>query len=428
MTKDYKIIFSTSDNKKREVSMHVPEEVGTYKAVFSLSNNVAITASGNIIVDGTERTYNLKFKLSNGNVINAGNFKTKGYVPYVFTVSGAPHNYAVCLSVTAGSVPATVTFAGITKTAPANATTIISFTDSDTSVTAGEVEVRNSISCGCGAFSYEDGEKSHDYRWDAIKSVISFDSEWTELDYYLLYKAALTSPLPPIPDKITDIGNYAFNGVTGLSGNLISAITISNTQVTEIGDFAFTGSDVGKQFNMPSTLKIIGESAFQACSNLNFFTIPDSVTSVGESCFASSGISLVTIGSGVTELPDSLFFNCQNLQSNDARKIEIPSQIKRIGTRCFGACTNEHFSSIEVPSSVEILGDSCFAGCTSLAKVVLNPGLQSIESNVFNNNSPSLRLIFNGTKAQWNAITKADGWTASSGATAVECTDGTIIL
>ena len=82
----------------------------------------------------------------------------------------------------------------------------------------------------------------------------------------------------------------------------------------------------------------------------------------------------------------------------------------------------------EVPSSVEILGQSCFAGCTSLAKVVLNPGLQSIEQNVFNSNSPSLRLIFNGTKAQWNAITKADNWTASSGATAVECTDGTIIL
>ena len=427
MTKDYKIIFSTSDNKQREVSMHVPEEIGTYKAVFSLSNNVAITASGNIIVDATERTYNLKFKLSNGNVINAGNFKTKGYVPYVFTVSGAPHNYAVCLSVTAGSVPATVTFAGITKTAPANATTTISFTNSDTSVTAGEVEVRNSLYCGCGAFSYEDGGKSHDYRWDAIKSVISFDSEWTELGSYLLYGAALTSPLPSIPDQITEIGNYAFNGVTGLCESDFptrSTITLSNTQVTRIGDFAFTGSDVGGLgFEMPSTLKIIGDSAFQACENLVIFSVPDSVTSMGESCFASSGITSPSIGSGVTELPDSLFFNCQNLQS-----VKIPSQITRIGQSCFFGCTDELFSSIEVPSSVKSLGQSCFAGCTSLAKVVLNPGLQSIESNVFNNNSPSLGLIFNGTKAQWNAITKADNWTTSSGATAVECTDGTIIL
>lgn len=423
MTKDYKIIFSTSDNKQREVSMHVPEEIGTYKAVFSLSNNVAITASGNIIVDATERTYNLKFKLSNGNVINAGNFKTKGYVPYVFTVSGAPHNYAVCLSVTAGSVPATVTFAGITKTAPANATTTISFTNSDTSVTAGEVEVRNSISCSCGAFSYEDGGKSHDYRWDAIKSVISFDSEWTELSYYLLYKAALTSPLPPIPDKITEIGNYAFNSVKGLSGNPLSTITLSNTQVTRIGGYAFASSDVGKLFNMPSTLKTIDANAFYGCSNLISFTIPDSVTSLGESCFASSGIQLVTIGGGVTELPNYLFQMCNNLQS-----VEIPSQIKRIGSFCFMNCNNKFFSSIEVPSSVEILGGSCFSGCTSLAKVVLNPGLQSIEGNVFNNNSPSLGLIFNGTKAQWNAITKSDNWTTSSGATAVECTDGTIIL
>ena len=65
-----------------------------------------------------------------------------------------------------------------------------------------------------------------------------------------------------IPDGVTAIGNYAFDGCTSLK-----SINIPNS-VTSIGKFAFYDCKSLKSINIPDNVKFIDESAFWYCNNL----------------------------------------------------------------------------------------------------------------------------------------------------------------
>lgn len=419
----YNITFNKSDGTQDVVQMNIPDNAGTYKVAFNKSDGSVINAQGNIVVGNSVKTYNLKFNMSDGSTIDAGNFTAGLYTPYVFTVSGAPHNYAVCLSVTAGTVDATVTFADITKTVPAGTTATVSFTNSDTSVTEGQVEVRNSTAASCGTFSYKDDEgKSQTYNWNAIKSIISYDSTWTALPKNFVYKCTLTS-LPNLSDNILSIETYAFYQTKGLckNGTTVASFSFNNT-LQRIEEFAFQGSDIGGiGLNVPNTLVSIGKSAFISCSNLTYFMIPDSVTSLGTSVFMNSAIGGVDLGEGLTVLPDSLFF-----ASNISMILSWGSNIKELKYGVFSLCT--YLEEIEIPASVEIIGDRVFNGCKNLSIVTLNNGLKTLGPNIFANCTSLSFITFKGTKAQWNAITKDEEWYGTTTLKQVNCTDGTITL
>ena len=62
-----------------------------------------------------------------------------------------------------------------------------------------------------------------------------------------------------ISDKVTSIGNYAFQGCTGLT-----AVTIPNS-VTSIGEFAFDGCTGLTSVTVPNSVTSIGNYAFKSC-------------------------------------------------------------------------------------------------------------------------------------------------------------------
>lgn len=73
--KTYNLNINKSDGTSESVSLTIPGFTGTHNIKFTLSNGEEIDA-GNITVDETEHTYDLKLALSNGSTINVGSIIT----------------------------------------------------------------------------------------------------------------------------------------------------------------------------------------------------------------------------------------------------------------------------------------------------------------------------------------------------------------
>ena len=157
----------------------------------------------------------------------------------------------------------------------------------------------------------------------------------------------------------------------------------------------------------------VGVGAFADCINLTSVVIPDCVTNLkyigdGEDYIGHlvelypeptymgvfggcSGLTSVTIGSGVTELPDYAFLRCESLP-----EITIPNNVTKLGRMCFAGCNS--LTSINIPSSVKSIGEGCFGDntingmfgpdyyechCENLSAVTLNEGLEIIYDEAF---------------------------------------------
>ena len=93
-----------------------------------------------------------------------------------------------------------------------------------------------------------------------------------------------------IPDSVTSIGNNAFFGYEGLTGELVIPDSVKT-----IGNYAFSGCTGLTSIVIPDSVETIGEAAFNLCSRLTSIVISDSVTSIGNNAFYyCSGLTSIT--------------------------------------------------------------------------------------------------------------------------------------
>lgn len=151
-----------------------------------------------------------------------------------------------------------------------------------------------------------------------------------------------------IPNTITTIGAYAFEGCTGLEKLVIPE------SVIKIERFAFAYSDL-TEIILPNTITNIEKSAFQRCKKLLSINIPNSVEKIGEFAFSGCEVLVTAVlSNSIDTVKRDCFSNCQSL-----RKISIPDKVVSIDK-------------------------SAFAYCDSLAIVTFGKALKSIEEYAFN--------------------------------------------
>ncbi|MGN0760511.1 MAG: leucine-rich repeat protein [Christensenellales bacterium] len=210
------------------------------------------------------------------------------------------------------------------------------------------------------------------------------------------------------------IGKYAFYMCENLT-----RITIPNS-VTSIGNYAFGACYGITNIVLPNSVTSIGNNAFYDCSSLISISIPNGVESIGEYTFGRcSNLTSITIPNSVTSIVDCAFYKCSSLTS-----INIPDSVTSIGGSAFYGCSS--LTSVTIPANVILIGAYAFNDCSNLTRITIPENVTSIKQGAFKNCSSLANITFQGTKEQWNTISKESYWNDNTGQYTIYCTDGNI--
>ena len=230
---------------------------------------------------------------------------------------------------------------------------------------------------------------------------------------YSAFKNCSSLTSVTIPDSVESIDNEAFHLCTSLT-----SITIPNS-VKIIYGGAFENCSSLTSVTIPGSVSSIGAGAFSYCSSLTSVAIESGVTDIGVKAFYNcKSLTSASIGSGVTSIGYGAFDGCASLTS-----ITIPNSVTSIGEYAFSHCTK--LLSITIPDSITSIEDFTFNYCTSLTSVTMPNSITSIGSRVFYRCVKLESIFFEGTKEEFNSITKVNDWFSSLNFV-VHCTDGDI--
>ena len=110
-----------------------------------------------------------------------------------------------------------------------------------------------------------------------------------------------------------------------------------------------------KDYEIPNSVKSIGNNAFWNCYNLSSIHIPNSVTSIGDNAFRYCGLTSIHIPNSVTSIGRGAFYSCKSLTS-----IHIPDSVTSIGEGAFYGC--ERLTFITLPLNINTINGNPFIG------------------------------------------------------------------
>lgn len=188
-----------------------------------------------------------------------------------------------------------------------------------------------------------------------------------------------------IPSSLSMIGLYAFSGCLSLSSIIVSennCVYDSREGCNAIIETSTNTLLVGCQSTIiPSTIKVIEQSAFSFCHTLTKIMIPDSVTCVNENAFSYC---------------DSLMFN-------------IYKNGKYLGNKqnpylLFVGVIDKKVKTFEINPNTKIIGSNAFYQCDNLINVILPTTVNKIEKHVFNELMALKKIYYLGEITNWNKI------------------------
>lgn len=231
----------------------------------------------------------------------------------------------------------------------------------------------NGVFNGCaGLTSLAVADGSTDF---SAQGGVLYDEDKTEL---LLYPAAKSDTDFTVPDSVTSIASYAFQGARYLRN-------VTAGDLTDIGSSAFTNCETLTSFTAAS-LSEVEFQAFYGCSNLETFTLTDadSLTTIGSSAFSGCRSLTAAPIAGATSIEEGAFQDCTALTSLSFCETGNVS----IGKNAFSGCTG--LTELTFPASVTSIGYSAFGGCKQVTVITFKGETPpTCDSNSFSIGDPN---------------------------------------
>ena len=183
-----------------------------------------------------------------------------------------------------------------------------------------------------------------DYAFEGVENIsfVALGAQTQKIGAYAFLNASLRRI--DFGDSLAFIGPWAFFGAD------IRTVELPDS-VQTLGGYAFSGAVIGS-ISLPGSLKEIVKGAFED-AEISSVTIPEGVISVGESAFEGATLQEVV-------LPESLLFIGERAFSETLlQQVVLGKNVEEVGKRAFFNCTE--LSSVTAQGNVTAYGEECFA-------------------------------------------------------------------
>ena len=248
-----------------------------------------------------------------------------------------------------------------------------------------------------------------EYQWDKVVAENSYENSLGQHICKIPDGAILTCTGEAVYTYTeNDDGTLTLTGYTDyLQDNVILPSTIDGKMVTGIALTAFSVQTKVDSVIIPNTVTNLGAHAFADCTDLTSVTIPSSVTLMGGNPFlrCTSLKNIILTGEEHKYLfEDGVLYNSLEVYTCLTSKTgtyTVPDGITSISG---GAFWGSGLTEITLPSGLKTIYKSAFNSCSSLTTVYLPNSLVDIQAYAFDNCTALKDVYYNGTEEDWAKI------------------------
>ena len=237
----------------------------------------------------------------------------------------------------------------------------------------------------------------------SLSSTLTIPTSLMNIGTYAFTDSSLNNIT--IPSALTRIDDYAFYRCSKLSSVTFTSTSDNPPTINYIGVNAFALCTVLSSITIPDSITNINSYSFSNCTRLSSvtFNTNSNLVNIGDYAFQNdTSLNTIRIPNTVTQIGSYAFNSCTALTS--VTFVNTPT-ISYIDSNAFSTCSK--LSTITIPISVTSIGVNAFSACSLLTSVTMSTNLiQTIRTPVFGSLLTSTLKLYNtDTDSTTNPVT-----------------------